>query len=381
MAFAGGFGDNSHLDALLARLARPEAVLSPDPYVNTMDVKGLSLLTPAQKELDAALAKQGMHIDTRFMETCPSGPGGQWVVGASSWIECEKLMGMRWVTKEGTCYPEICGTALKDLSRETLLRIVFRKTELTKMLLKFENVGRMMERDAWLAKRIAALRVANPPVAIALPVALADNAGYEWQNIKGKSIPLFEKMTEEQRFAVSRTFDREMPPDMRNVPDAIVIRRQKTMHEGLKEAAKKAKEDNTKAQELREVKNAMAVARSGGIVTDEEAEELLNKAKACAAVSTSKAMGPEMRDACAALDDCDYADYGSGRGLCAPKRIVEASKKDGALRTSGDDALDAWWREYFAAQVAAKQDAVRKFAARLGDPPELMGSPATYPRY
>lgn len=110
-------------------------------------------VSPRHSEVQKLLEKEGYEIATYRTAECPASyDGRKFVKAKGAYPECEKLMGFRWVSPNGRCYPEgLCNIPPEDLVHDE--SYMTDKMMLLKMLTKVNNQLNEVERDKFIARR------------------------------------------------------------------------------------------------------------------------------------------------------------------------------------------------------------------------------------
>jgi hypothetical protein len=110
-------------------------------------------VSPRHSEVQELLKKEGYEIATYRTAECPASyDGRKFVKAKGAYPECEKLMGFRWVSPNGRCYPEgLCNIPPEDLVHDE--SYMTDKMMLLKMLTKVNNQLNEVERDKFIARR------------------------------------------------------------------------------------------------------------------------------------------------------------------------------------------------------------------------------------
>lgn len=110
-------------------------------------------VSPRHSEVQKLLEKEGYEIATYRTAECPASyDGRKFVKAKGAYPECEKLMGFRWVSPNGRCYPEgLCNIPPEDLVHDE--SYMTDKMMLLKMLTKVNNQLNEVARDKFIARR------------------------------------------------------------------------------------------------------------------------------------------------------------------------------------------------------------------------------------
>jgi hypothetical protein len=122
---------------------------SSEPYVSPV----LSPLSPRTQELKSFFDSNGLEIATFRSEDCPiEYDGRKFVKARGAYPECEKLMGFRWVSPNGRCYPEgLCNIPEGDIVQNE--SILSDKLVLLRQLTVVNNDLNKSEREAFINKK------------------------------------------------------------------------------------------------------------------------------------------------------------------------------------------------------------------------------------
>lgn len=320
-------------------------------------------LTPAQRELDAKLAPLGVEITTVQYPQCPTGPG-QWIKTKSSWTACEELLGMRWRTPEGWCYPSgMC--AIDEADSQTRELATVRKVELYQRIMNALNTTRLPERDKWLQRKSEEFRKYSKT--IKLPQT--DDSIKEYTNKGDDQSPLYDNMTDKQRQAFYDLVQADMPFNIKDLPTLALV---KTQHDAFAELKSKAKAKADVDTKDVQIKKLMDVLRRNdtvppaGMDLKAFAEQYYDEAVKCSDGSIGKRYA-DAKAACTTGDlagTCDFLDYGDEEdALCMPSKL--AARKDKWLKGETDE-LAAWFGELFDERSQKKAAEATKVARALG---------------
>jgi hypothetical protein len=154
LALAGGAGRRSSGRSRSPRRSRVE-VLQPEEEKRRAPAELVTevRVSPRHSEAKRLLEDEGYEIATYRTAECPASyDGRKFVKAKGAYPECEKLMGFRWVSPNGRCYPEgLCNIAPEDMVHDE--SIATDKMNLLAQLVQVNNGLNVAERDKFIERR------------------------------------------------------------------------------------------------------------------------------------------------------------------------------------------------------------------------------------